>query len=119
MDLLDRSCPECSSIMKIRNGPHGKFFGCIRFPACRGTRHIDTLQANTPDPTAGDELKKLRMTGHRKFKEFCEKMNRTKRSAYRTMAKHMKIPMEKAHFGMFNENKCREAIALFDRLMNV
>ena len=57
--------------------------------------------------------------GYVKFKEFCEKMNRTKRSAYRTMAKHMKIPMEKAHFGMFNENKCREAIALFDRLMNV
>lgn len=24
--------------MKARNGPHGKFWGCERYPHCKGTR---------------------------------------------------------------------------------
>lgn len=31
-------CPQCSGEMTPRNGPHGKFWGCKRFPECSGTR---------------------------------------------------------------------------------
>jgi hypothetical protein len=31
------SCPRCHSQMILRNGRRGKFYGCSRFPACRGT----------------------------------------------------------------------------------
>ncbi|MEN9613712.1 MAG: hypothetical protein RLZZ347_19 [Candidatus Parcubacteria bacterium] len=31
-------CPQCSSAMILRNGKRGQFYGCSRFPRCRGTR---------------------------------------------------------------------------------
>jgi ssDNA-binding Zn-finger/Zn-ribbon topoisomerase 1 len=33
-------CPRCSSRMVLRNGPHGQFYGCSKFPYCRGTRKV-------------------------------------------------------------------------------
>lgn len=35
-----KHCPRCSSGMILRNGRRGKFYGCSRFPACRGTREL-------------------------------------------------------------------------------
>ena len=115
--MIINSCPKCSAVMLKRKGPFGEFWGCIRFPTCKGTRHIHTLQDNTPDPTAGDELKKLRMEAHRKLKEFCDKLGRKKQSAYKTLSKRMKIPLERTHFGMFNEKKCKEAIEILDGIL--
>ncbi len=31
-------CPKCGSRMTLRNGRYGRFWGCSRFPYCRGTR---------------------------------------------------------------------------------
>lgn len=36
--LTDQNCPKCSSKMILRSGKYGKFYGCSRFPYCRGTR---------------------------------------------------------------------------------
>ena len=38
--LADTTCPRCNSRMILRNGRRGKFYGCSRFPYCRGTRNI-------------------------------------------------------------------------------
>lgn len=35
------SCPECNSPMKERNGPRGPFYGCTRYPDCRGILNKD------------------------------------------------------------------------------
>ncbi len=32
------SCPRCGMMMKQRTGHRGFFWGCIRYPACRGTQ---------------------------------------------------------------------------------
>lgn len=34
----DKNCPKCNSGMILRNGRYGSFYGCSRFPYCRGTR---------------------------------------------------------------------------------
>jgi very-short-patch-repair endonuclease len=34
----DLACPQCNSRMILRNGPQGSFYGCSKFPYCRGTR---------------------------------------------------------------------------------
>jgi superfamily I DNA and/or RNA helicase/very-short-patch-repair endonuclease len=34
----DKICPRCSSKMILRSGRYGKFYGCSKFPYCRGTR---------------------------------------------------------------------------------
>jgi hypothetical protein len=36
-ELLGPFCPKCNSIMVSRIGKWGEFFGCIHFPACRGS----------------------------------------------------------------------------------
>lgn len=36
--LTDQNCPKCGSKMILRSGRYGKFYGCSRFPYCRGTR---------------------------------------------------------------------------------
>lgn len=37
--LTDTMCPRCNSRMVLRNGRRGKFYGCSRFPYCKGTRN--------------------------------------------------------------------------------
>ena len=32
------TCPKCESPMVQRNGKYGAFWGCTRYPECRGTR---------------------------------------------------------------------------------
>lgn len=34
------ACPSCGSSMILRNGRRGQFYGCSRFPNCRGTRDL-------------------------------------------------------------------------------
>jgi hypothetical protein len=34
---LQQRCPECQSLMTERTGFNGGFYGCIRYPYCRGT----------------------------------------------------------------------------------
>lgn len=31
------SCPHCGLLMRKRNGRYGLFWGCLRYPSCRGT----------------------------------------------------------------------------------
>ena len=38
--LTDKDCPKCSSKMVLRNGRRGKFYGCSRFPYCKGARNL-------------------------------------------------------------------------------
>jgi len=38
--LSDKTCPKCGSKMILRKGRYGKFYGCSKFPYCRGTRQV-------------------------------------------------------------------------------
>lgn len=35
------TCPDCDGPMVPRTSAHGKFWGCAKFPKCRGTRNSD------------------------------------------------------------------------------
>jgi superfamily I DNA and/or RNA helicase/very-short-patch-repair endonuclease len=36
--IKDTLCPKCGSSMVLRRGRYGRFYGCSRFPYCKGTR---------------------------------------------------------------------------------
>lgn len=38
-------CPRCGSPMRERTGPTGRFWGCTRYPECKGTRPAEEEQA--------------------------------------------------------------------------
>jgi ssDNA-binding Zn-finger/Zn-ribbon topoisomerase 1 len=33
-----KTCPVCHSMMKLRVGRYGQFWGCSKYPHCTGTR---------------------------------------------------------------------------------
>lgn len=33
------NCPRCGSLMRLRSGRNGKFWGCSHYPRCKGTRN--------------------------------------------------------------------------------
>ncbi|MEI7741858.1 MAG: AAA domain-containing protein [bacterium] len=38
--LTNEKCPRCASKMILRDGRRGKFYGCSRFPYCKGTKNF-------------------------------------------------------------------------------
>jgi ssDNA-binding Zn-finger/Zn-ribbon topoisomerase 1 len=50
-------CPECNGPMTPRNGKFGKFWGCIMFPACKGTR--DSMGLSKEDRESLKEEKEV------------------------------------------------------------
>lgn len=56
-------CPECGADLVIRNGRHGPFLGCSRYPECQYIRalksadgHIVKVLEGQPCPQCGDVL---------------------------------------------------------------
>ena len=45
------SCPECQAPMVKRRSRRGPFWGCSRYPECRGTRTLDGKTRSQPTPT--------------------------------------------------------------------
>ena len=41
IDEYVQVCDECGSLMVIRNGEYGEFYGCSSYPSCTETRQID------------------------------------------------------------------------------
>lgn len=40
-------CPECNSEMLLRKGQYGEFYGCIKYPTCKGKRQLKEDIKNT------------------------------------------------------------------------
>jgi ssDNA-binding Zn-finger/Zn-ribbon topoisomerase 1 len=38
--LREKACPECGKQMKMRNGKHGQFLGCVGYPKCKHTEKL-------------------------------------------------------------------------------
>jgi DNA topoisomerase-1 len=47
----DIPCPECGSMLLVRQGPRGRFLGCSGYPKCKGTQE---LPAGFEVPVAND-----------------------------------------------------------------
>jgi Topoisomerase DNA binding C4 zinc finger len=60
----DVKCPECDEVMLLRDGSNGTFYGCARFPTCRGTRSFP-LDAQARKQIELERQKKMR---EKKFK---------------------------------------------------
>lgn len=40
-DNYTHQCPECNTIMVVREGKYGEFLGCSRYPKCDETKQLD------------------------------------------------------------------------------
>lgn len=48
-------CPECSSRLRVKRGPYGRFLGCTAFPSCDFTKPLDAEAKDIIDGFGADK----------------------------------------------------------------
>jgi ssDNA-binding Zn-finger/Zn-ribbon topoisomerase 1 len=107
----DLSCPECNSHMLLRQGVNGPFYGCRRFPACRGTHNATATGAPVGLP-ANKVTKDARVRAHAAFDQLWLKGNMTRSAAYRWLQFSMGLTSEQGHIARFDLAMCERLIHL-------
>jgi ssDNA-binding Zn-finger/Zn-ribbon topoisomerase 1 len=109
-------CPLCGGRMTVRLNRESKikFYSCVRFPNCRGTRHIKG-QDNTSSVPVGDPLRDWRRKGHKEMRYWMLRYHKTRKEAYQHLSMFMELLPSKTHFAMFTEDECKKAIEIFSK----
>lgn len=60
MNMPEKTCPDCGSPMKVRTARRGRnaggrFYGCTRYPACKGTQDYEDESEDSPEPGGTSE----------------------------------------------------------------
>jgi ssDNA-binding Zn-finger/Zn-ribbon topoisomerase 1 len=108
-DLL---CAECGASMVLRPSKYGLFYGCTKFPECRGTHgaHADGRPKGTPGNAV---TKKARIEAHRIFDQIWKSgLVKNRGAAYKWMQKAMGISRSEAHIGEFSIKQCEKLMRL-------
>jgi len=106
----DVACGECGSPMVLRRSQKflkngGLFYGCTKFPQCRGTHgaHADGKPLGTP---ANKTTKAARMVAHAAFDGLWRARGWKRNDAYGWLAGELGIGREACHIAMFDAETC-------------
>lgn len=116
----DVKCPECGAKMVLRSSPRFQykngddrlFYGCSRFPECKGTHGADPT--GKPFGVPGDTVTKhARIAAHAAFDELWKPMGArlTRSEAYLWMQSKMGLTAAEAHIGSFTVEQCEALMA--------
>lgn len=112
----DLKCGDCGSDMHLVQSPKFKrpFYGCRRFPECRGTMgaHDNGSPLGTPIDTAGRVARKR---AHAAFDRIWQEKSLSRSDAYKWMQQRMNLTSEEAHISRLSAEQCEHLIALAHR----
>lgn len=112
------TCPEpgCGAAMQLRPSRFGLFYGCVRFPTCRGTHgaHPDGRPLGVP---ASTETKQARIRAHEAFDRLWRSGRMDRRSAYHWMQQVMGLTSAEAHIGRFDRDQCEQLIVKVEQFL--
>lgn len=99
--------------MVLRDSHFGLFWGCSRYPACRGKHgaHPDGRPLGTP---ATLEVRQARMAAHAAFDPLWQGGGMRRPDAYRWLTRAMGRK-EQVHIGEFGLEECAEVVRLCAR----
>lgn len=106
----DLKCGECGAPMDLRTSPKfvRPFYGCTKFPECRGTHGAHKTGAPLGTP-ANKETKLARIQAHAVFDQIWkQKLVHNRWAAYNWMRQVMGLTNRQAHIGEFNSQQCAE-----------
>lgn len=110
---LGVKCGECGAPMELRKSSRYKspFWGCSRFPACRGTHgaHPNGVPLGIP---ANKETKQARIKAHDAFDRIWKDGHMPRWKAYKWLAKQMGVA--EWHFGESSVGECNRAIEVIE-----
>ena len=105
-------CPECKSIMALRQGRHGPYYACIRWPKCKAT-HGAHARGGGPLGLPGDrETREARKKAHQLFDRLWKgpEAPYTREQAYGILGSLMGLKKKDAHIGKMTRNQCLELV---------
>lgn len=115
-ERFDLDCPDClgkSHLQLRKSDAHGLFYGCVKWPDCRGTHgaHPDGRPKGIPGNKATREA---RIKAHEVFDLLFSgpKPKMTEEAAYVWMAGAMGLSFEEAHIARFTVEQCNALIKL-------
>lgn len=109
MALDDLECPECGAPMVLRKSPKhdNPFYGCSKFPECRGTHGAHPNGAPLGVP-ADKATKDARIQAHLLFdKLWKDRGPMERREAYEWLQGAMKMTADECHIGRFDIETCQ------------
>lgn len=120
MRLSKVRCPECGARMVLRetekyrypkSGEPRKFFGCSKYPDCKGTHgaHPDGKPLGKP---ANAETKQARIAAHAAFGKWRDRHGLRKSEGYKHLAAMLDVPGHEAHIGQMDKKTCEAVVGL-------
>lgn len=101
--------PELKAIKAARKAKRRAALDASRMLVAEQRRAYRTTRTVAPP---GSDLARLRMQCHRTFDPIWEFGIMSRNEVYRRLARAMSIPQEECHFGMFDIQRCQQALAL-------
>lgn len=98
--------------MVLRAGKFGKFWGCTRFPDCKGTHGAHQADGKPLGIPADHLTKQARISAHAAFDMLWKSKKMTRSEAYRWLQQAMNLPKDEVHIGRFTVDQCASLIAL-------
>lgn len=113
-------CGECGAPMVLRyTNRFGSrwFYGCSRFPKCKGTHSCHQSTKEPMGVPANAETKLARMEAHRVFDQVWKRGIMGRQSAYAWLADTLGLTTEECHIGLFGVEQCRRVVEVSQRLL--
>jgi len=114
---LDLLCGECGAPMQLRSSKRfpRPFYGCTRFPECKGTHGAHASGAPLGKP-ANKATKVARMQAHATFDQIWKQnLVKNRWAAYNWMRQVMGLTNSQAHIAMFDIEQCVQLMRLVCR----
>lgn len=101
-------CPDCGAEMYQRNSRYGRFWGCDRYPECKGTFSGMGTPGNA-------ETRAARIRAHAAFDPLWRTGKLRRKVAYQHLRLAMQMPANKCHISMFDAVQCARVIQIVAR----
>jgi len=110
-------CGECGAPMRLlESRQYGKFYGCVRWPECKGTHGAHQKTGNPMGIPANAETKKARIQAHEAFDTLWKNGGMTRKEAYKWIQDALPLLKEEAHISRFDKETCEKLISLVNIL---
>lgn len=113
--MSELKCGECGAPMRLIEGKYGKFYGCVRYPMCKGVHSAHQNSGKPMGIPANRETIEWRKKAHAKFDPYVRQWFRNRREGYMFLQNVMGLPAKDAHISHFNIEQCQKLIEILDR----
>jgi ssDNA-binding Zn-finger/Zn-ribbon topoisomerase 1 len=112
----DIKCGECGSPMRLlESRKFGKFYGCTRWPDCKGTHGAHQKTGKPLGIPANADTKKMRILAHEAFDTLWKEGDMKRKDAYKWMQETLSLSSEDAHISKFDIETCELLISAIEK----